>query len=145
MQPFSMQPVLKYRQQLEDMARQSLASSQRRLAELKQVATRIQTEIQKVAQTLEEKSSIGISGDSLQMHRNWLERLQQQLQEAEEHLQHQQDSVNRRRDLLLRASQERRALEKLRDQQDQAYDDWCNQRENNLLDETAILRHNHRQ
>ena len=140
-----MQPVLKYRQQLEDMARQSLVNSQRRLTELEQVATHLRTEIQKVTQTLEEKSSLGISADSLQLHRNWLEKLQQQLLEAEENLQHQQDSVNRRRDLLLRASQERRALEKLRDQQDQAYDDWCNQRENNLLDETAILRHSHHQ
>ncbi|HEB68228.1 MAG TPA: flagellar export protein FliJ [Desulfobulbus sp.] len=141
MKPFSMEPVLRYRQQLEDEARQKLFAALKKEED-------IQTELRHTTDTLSAlyadltlERTRGTTVDRLLLFENRIVINQEQIDRLEGDLAKQKKVVERRRRHLLQTSKDKKALEKLKERQNLSYKKYKDKKEAAMLDEIAILRH----
>ena len=144
MKPFSMEPVLRYRKQLEDEARQKLFISRRKEAEISRQLKDAQQIVTDLYGNLEREKREGTTADRLLLYENRILLEQENVQDLQKQLARQQQEVARRRRRLLHAGQEKKALEKLKEKQNIAYKQFREHQEAAMLDEIAVLRHNRR-
>ena len=144
MKPFEMEPVLRYRKQTEDTARQNLLKSQLREEEIREHRDDLCRQLDILHQQIREMSVQGTDADQLLRHHIWMDTVKARLASAEKKLAREKKRSKRKRARLLTASKERKALEKLRDQQNHTYQQLQRSREAASIDETAILRFNHK-
>lgn len=142
MKPFSMQPVLRYRKQLEDEARQAFFASQEKERELADRVLRLQDNLNRLRMELGQLQKQGTTVDVLLLYENRIALEQEMLQGLREDLDRQHEQVERRRKRLLHTRQEKKALEQLKKKQDLAYKQYRDRQEAAMLDEIAVLRHN---
>jgi flagellar FliJ protein len=142
MKPFSMQPVLRYRKQLEDEARQAFFASQEKERELADRVLRLQDNLNRLRMELGQLQKQGTTVDVLLLYENRIALEQEMLQGLREDLDRQHEQVKRRRKRLLHTRQEKKALEQLKKKQDLAYKQYRDRQEAAMLDEIAVLRHN---
>ncbi|HHB77198.1 MAG TPA: flagellar export protein FliJ [Desulfobulbus sp.] len=144
MKPFSMEPVLRYRKQLEDEARQKLFISRKKEAEISRQLKDVQQVITDLYADLENEKKEGTTVDRLLLYENRILLEQERLLGLQEKLVRRQKEVARRRRRLLHASQEKKGLEKLKEKQNLAYKQFRERQEAAMLDEIAVLRHGRR-
>ncbi len=141
MKPFSMEPVLRYRKQLEDEARQKLFISQKKETEIRGQLEAAKQVMATLYADLEREKTEGTTSDRLLLYENRIHLEQEKVVELQEKLSRQQEEVARRRRRLLHASQEKKGLEKLKQRQNMAYKKFIEHQEAAMLDEIAVLRH----
>ncbi len=141
MKPFSMEPVLRFRQQLEDEARQKLFTSKKKESEISRQLENAQNTFADLINNFEREKKEGTTIDRLLLYENRILLNREELVELQKKLADQQKEVARRRRRLLQASQEKKALEKLKEKQNLAYKQYKERQEAAMLDEIAVLRH----
>ncbi len=132
---FRLEQVLKYRSQLEDQA--SLAFGQARSALAAQAE-----KLKQLEKNLESQESMPYrSAQEYWLRGNFIRSLREDIAEAELARQRLELLVERRRHEMVKASQERQLLDKLKEKQAERYAHEQEVKEQNNLDEIASIRH----
>lgn len=141
MKPFSMEPVLRYRQQLEDEARQKLFADLEKEEEIRTELTRTAGSLSRLYADLTLERIQGTTVARLLLFENHMVIKQEKIKLLQADLEKQEKVVERRRRHLLQASQDKKALEKLKERQNLAYKKYRDKKEAAMLDEIAVLRY----
>lgn len=144
MKPFSLHAVLKYRHQLEDQALQSLAQALEVETLLRQALHQVEEELAELYHDLQRDKEQGTTVDRLILFDQRIDLVKTQVAERRTALEKQQLQVNKRRQQLLKASKDRKVIEKLKEQQNAAYKHHLDKLEAGMLDEIAVLSHERR-
>ncbi len=141
MKPFALDAVLTYRQQLEDTARQKLFTLQRQEAELQKTLRNAGNRLQDLYSDLETERRRGVTAQRLILFEETILSVQQQISDLEEELASLRKDLDRQQRQLLKKSQDRKVLEKLRQKQNLNYQQYLAGKEAAMLDELAIIFH----
>ncbi|WP_448875063.1 flagellar export protein FliJ [Desulfobulbus propionicus] len=144
MKPFTMHAVLKYRRQLEDKALQNLTRELRIEAQLQEEFQQAEEELAGLYTDLEHDQQRGISVDRLILFHQRIDLVKDLVAQRQTALKKQQAQVAKKRQLLLKASQDRKVIEKLKEQQNATYKRHLEKLEAGMLDEIAVLSHERR-
>jgi len=139
--PFAMDSVLKYRQQLEDAARQELFKAQEKETALRLRLREAEEELETLYRNLEQERRDATTAERLILYERRIGIVRERVAALADKVAGQQERVRRRRRHLLKASQERKVLEKLREQQNRNYRNHLEKKEALMLDEIAVLFH----
>jgi flagellar FliJ protein len=131
--PFALHAVLKYRRQLEDSARQQLFQAL-------EVEARLQEAVFQVTGLQQDKEQ-GTSVDRLVLFGHRIDLVKEQAERRRAELKKQQILVAKKRQVLVKASKDRKVIEKLQEQQNGAYKQYLEKKEAAMLDEIAVLSH----
>ena len=135
---FKLQQVLNYRTQLEDQAKMALGRAQADLAAHQKHVDELQGEL---AIQAGKGYNEGIrTVDERWMQDNYIRRLKEDLAKAQMRREEAEMLVHRCRSELMRKSQDRQLLDKLRDKQRERFDHEEDQKEQYALDEMAGIR-----
>jgi flagellar FliJ protein len=145
MKPFTMHAVLKYRKQLEDSARQHLYQALEDEARLQGALFEAEAELTELYSDLQFDKNQGTTVDRLLLFDYRIELVKQQVELRQEELNKQQVQVVNKRNLLVKASKNRKIMEKMQEQQNAAYEKFLEKKELVMLDEIAVLSHERKQ
>ena len=141
MQPFKLHAVIKFRKQLEDTARQHLFTALKEEEAARHELDQSAKELKQLYDLLQQEKEQGTTVPKLIMIENRVELVQQQVAHHKEELKKKEEQTSRRRKTLLKASQDKKVIEKLQEKQDSAYRNYLNKKEIAMLDELAVLFH----
>jgi len=144
MKPFTLHAVLKYRHQLEDRALQSLAQALQVEARLREELHQVEQDLAELYTGLQRDKEQGTTVDRLILFDQRIDLVKTQVAERKTAVEKQQVQVNKRRQQLLKASKDRKVIEKLKEQQNAAYKHHLDKLEASMLDEIAVLSHERR-
>lgn len=136
-----MEPVLRFRQQLEDEARQNLFTSLEKEGKIRKLIADATNRLDILYTSLAWEEENGTTVDRLLLFENRIAVEKEELGQLLLELEEQEKEVARRRGQLLHASQDKKALEKLKERQNLAYRQFKEKQEATMLDEIAVLRH----
>ncbi len=136
---FSLQKVLSYRLQLEEEAKLAMAKAQLRYKRQVERAQRLRGEIAAGEITMSQKAAT--HPEEAFLWRAYLERLQSDLQQAEQEVLQRARELNKARRELIMRSKERQLLEKLKQNKKIRHDKEEREKEQKELDEMATLRY----
>jgi flagellar FliJ protein len=139
MKPFTMHAVLKYRQQLEDVARQKLYQALEVEARMHEALLQIKAELAELYNSLQKDKEQGTTVDRLILFDHRIELVKELAALRHNELEKQQVQVAKKRQQLVKASKDRKIMEKLREQQNAAYAQYLEKKETIMLDEIAVL------
>jgi flagellar FliJ protein len=145
MKPFALGAVLKYRKQLEDMARQQLHQAVEAEMRLIEALNAVQENLAELYAGLAADQERGTTVDRLILYDHRIALVKEQMHLRKKELQKQQVQVEKKRQALVKASKNRKVMEKLREQQTAAYKKYLEKKESNMLDEIAVLSHERKQ
>lgn len=144
MKPFTLHAVLKYRHQLEDRALQSLTQALEVETRLREALHQVEAELAELYDGLQRDKEQGTTVDRLILFDQRIDMVKPQVVERRAALEKQQLQVTKQRQQLLKASKDRKVIEKLREQQNAAYKHHLDKLEAGMLDEIAVLSHERR-
>lgn len=139
MEPFKLHAVIKFRKQLEETAQQHLFAILEDERAAKQVVTDHAQDIDRLYALLQQEKVTGTTVTRLIMLENRIDLIREALSQAQEALDQVQAQVQSRRQALLKASRDRRIIEKMQEKQDHAYAQFLHKKEMTMLDELAVL------
>jgi flagellar FliJ protein len=145
MKPFTLDAVLKYRKQLEDMATQRLHQAIEVEARLHEALLQVQKELAELYDSLQTDKERGTTVDRLILFNYRIDLVNEQALRGQKELEKQQVQVANKRQQLVKASKDRKIMEKLREQQNAAYAKYLEKKETGMLDEIAVLAHARKQ
>ena len=141
MKPFSLDTVLKYRVQLEKIAKNRLHAAEKKRAETLQQLQQKEAIYNTLVGDLARLQSQGMNvvemiryEERINVEKNELDLLKNTLVEREE-------TVLRERENTITKSKERKVMEKLKEKQNTAWQHYLNKKEAALLDEIAVIFH----
>jgi flagellar FliJ protein len=135
---FKLQPVLRYREILEDQARQRLADSLEREKALRDRRALCARELEALWAELESKRRQGISVQDLILYEGHIRCREKHLKELSADLLVLEDEVAANREALCRAGQDRMLLEKLKEKKEAEEKEELLRAERAVLDEVAL-------
>ena len=141
MKPFSMHAVLKFRKQLEDNARQQLYQALELEARLLEATMQTEEALSALSRDAQHDKEQGTSIDRLLLFEYSIDLVKQQLEEQKSELEKQRVQVSIKRQQLVKASKDRKVMDKLKEQQNAAYAKFLDKKEMAMLDEIAVLSH----
>ena len=144
MKPFSLHAVLKFRNQLETRALQNLAQAMEVERQLQIAFEETKSELDELYAALQRDKEQGTSVDRLIMFDQRIELVKEQIHQRKKAVEKQQGQVAKQRQSLLKASKDRKIIEKLEEQQNAAYKKHLEKLEAGMLDEIAVLSHERR-
>jgi flagellar FliJ protein len=145
MKPFTMHAVLKYRQQLEDIAKQKLYQAMEMEARLQKALLQVQEELAELYHGLQQDKEQGTTVDRLILFDHRIEIVNEQVVHQQNELKKQHVQVAKIRQHLVQASKDRKIMEKLQEQQNAAHAKYLEKKDNSMLDEIAVLAHARKQ
>jgi flagellar protein FliJ len=141
MKPFTMHAVLKYRQQLEDVARQNMHRALQQAARLQEALFRSEEELAGLHQDLQQESAQGTTADRLLLYERRMQLVQNEITRRQKDFDKHQLMVTKKRQQLVKASKDRKIMEKLQEQQNATFRKSLARKEAAMLDEIAVLSH----
>lgn len=135
---FKLQSVLNYRSILEQEAQQQLAKVLRIQSELLAQVGRQRAELRYLCLDLEQKKEAGLPVSELNLYNVHITMREQQLSALGQRIDEINQKVASSRADLLRTSQDRKMVEKLKEKQGQEHQKELNRKENIMLDEMAL-------
>lgn len=141
MKPFALHAVLKYRRQLEDSAQQQLFQALEVEARLQETLFQVEAELADLYAGLQQDKEQGTTVDRLVLFGYRIDLVKDQVKLRRAELHKQQTQVAKKRQLLVKASKDRKVIEKLQEQQNAAYKLYVEKKEAAMLDEIAVLSH----
>ena len=139
MRPFRLHTVLNYRKSLENRARERLTRAREEAEQLRQEINQRESLLQQICREFEAKKGQGTDVGQIMVYRNHQLRLRNEIAGIRRDLQAAEDRAARRERELIRASRDRKLLEKLKERQDQRYVQYLEEKEKKELDEIAVL------
>jgi len=139
MKKFKLEPVLTYRQILENQAQQKLAQALDREAALISEITRQEEELQALYAERDKRQQSGMAIHEMQLYENRISHQVQSLAEMVEQLDRLSRQVVASREALCDASRDKKLLEKVKEKHRMQQQAEMRRRESNLLDEVAVL------
>jgi flagellar FliJ protein len=137
MQGFQLQTVLDYRETKESLAQQSLAEAKRNEHELMQELERVHSDLSRLEKEQEAKQAAGLECRELLLYQNGKECRRLRIRELEDSIASARREVERKRQDLLRASREKKLLEKVKERQSERLSHHLRKQEQERLDEIA--------
>nr|WP_320009517.1 flagellar export protein FliJ [uncultured Desulfobulbus sp.] len=144
MKPFTLHAVSKFRNQLETKALQELAQAMEKEQELYEAYEATNQELITLYAGLQHDKEHGTTVDRLLMFDQRIDLVQEVLHKRKKALEKQRGQVAKKRQHLLQASKNRKIIEKLEEQQNAAYKKHLESLEAGMLDEIAVLSHQHK-
>lgn len=138
---FSLGNILQFRKQQEDLARQKFVVAQLEEKKIQQSLYILQQELNALIQTLEKKQEKGMVAFELARYEERINYLRQQIILMNRELDRKKKIVQQKKIILLEKSKEHKVLEKLKENQNNAWQNYQNKKEAAMLDEIAVLRH----
>lgn len=145
MKPFTLGAVLKYRKQLEDLATQRLHQALEAEARLHEALLQDQKELAELYDNLQTDKEQGTTVDRLILFGHRIDLVNEQVTRRQNELEKQRIQVANKKQQLVKASKDRKIMEKLREQQNAAYEKYLEKKEAGMLDEIAVLAHARKQ
>ncbi|TYP00209.1 flagellar FliJ protein [Geothermobacter ehrlichii] len=139
---FKLEALLNYRNILEREARQELAGRIRTQEALLAEINRQRAELEFLCRDFVQRQATGMSATDMRLFQSNIQLRQQELAAMEENLQQCNREVALARERLLKASQDKKSVEKLKDRHLQEQQRLARQIENRSLDEIALRRQN---
>lgn len=139
MKPFKLQTVLNFRQILEDRAKQKLFQVKKKVAYLEEEKDHQEKFIQQLSKELELKKQQGIIAQEIILYQNHIKMKQNQIGQLELDLKEAYQEVLEREKALLEASRDKKLFEKLKETQNERYEQYIQFEETKELDEIAVL------
>ncbi len=112
---FRLQPVLKLKIQLEDQMKNELGKSIRKLEDEKRILRLIDNEKEKNIHMFNSVSMQGIAAGKLRDYSTYISLLQDRMKKQKENVNQAQKNVDKNREKLVKAVQERKMMEKLKE------------------------------
>lgn len=141
MKPFQFQSVLNYRRRIEERARKNLSQVLKEEDALLKRQKQAAEELNTLYKNQSTRQAEGVTIDHFIQTDARKAVIRDQLSACERELALVREKVQRRRNGLLKAGQDKRALEKLKEKQNLAYRQYLEKKEAVMLDEIAILFH----
>lgn len=141
MKPFTLQNVLDYRRQLEELAQYRLTEARKVQEAVKQKLTVERASLKLYIDELESLQKNGIGINQLIWHEQRIARQQLNVLTMEKSLHEKAHAVQQEQHKLLICSKERQIMEQLKKTQNTAWQAYVNKKEAALLDEIATTRH----
>ena len=138
---WGMEPVLKYRKQIERIAQHEYFKSLEQEALLKEQLLTLAKDGDRLFTAIEIIRNAGTARDQIQLYENRLFFLKAQQEQINKGLEKQKTKTTLYRKKLLRASQKMKVLDQLKDRQNKAYQKFLSAKEAKILDEIAVLYH----
>ncbi|MBU1138006.1 MAG: flagellar export protein FliJ [Proteobacteria bacterium] len=138
---FSLGSILQFRKQQEDLARQKFVLAQIEEKKVEESLHVLQQELSSLIQTLEKKQETGILTFELARYEERINYLRQQISLTKRELEEKKKVVQHKKIMLLKKSKEHKILEKLKENQNIAWQEYQNKKEAAMLDEIAVLHH----
>jgi flagellar FliJ protein len=135
---FKLQPVLNYRQTLEDAACQRLAQALEREAPIERQLTESRARLHCLCSELDDRQRTGIAVAELMLHAARIQQVAARLKELELELERLQREIAECRQALCAASRDKKLLEKLKEKVGEEQRQFQNRQETILLDEIAL-------
>lgn len=135
---FKLQPVLNYRQTLENEACQRLAQGLEREENLQWQLTENRARITTLCRDLDERQCTGIAVDELMLHTAHIEGEKERSKKLEQELARLQREIVEHRQALCTASRDKKLLEKLKEKIGEEERQFQDRQEMILLDEIAL-------
>lgn len=145
MKPFALDTVLRYRQQLEDSAVTKLIEAQKAMELKKANLHQADIEYQDTLRNYGKLQRLGIGIDDLLRYETRLEWLQRKKKKLSDELHSAQLKVERRRQIVVAKSRDKKVLDQLKEKQNTAWKKYQDKKETAQLDEMAILGHERKQ
>jgi flagellar protein FliJ len=135
---FKLQPVLNYRQTLEDEACQRLAQAIEREAPLQRQLVDSRERLHYLCGELDDRQRTGIAVAELMLHKARIHGVGERIKERERELERLQREIAEYRQALCAASRDKKLLEKLKEKVVEEQRQFQNRQETILLDEIAL-------
>ena len=123
------------------MARQNLHEALKEEARLQEVLTLAEQDLEDLHADQQREQESGITADRLTLFAFRLDIVREENRQMELAREKQQQLVAQKRQLLVKASKDRKVMEKLRERQNRAYRQYLDKKETTTLDEIAVLFH----
>jgi flagellar FliJ protein len=141
MKPFALDPVLRYRQQLEDSAVTKLAEAERVVLQKSEEKKVLDEQHGVLLDKLTGLQHEGINIEDLLQYENHLSWLGVEREKKAAELKKAIKNVAQKKAVVVERSREKKALEKLKEKQNLAYKRYLEKKEAAQLDEIAVFSH----
>lgn len=142
MKPFALDTVLKFREQLENQAKNNLFAARRQRESVEMLLNTSRDEYKHLLVECEELKQHEIAIEDLIQMETRLSFSQKHIVDLEKLLAEKQAAEQKAHNLLVLRAKEKRVLEKLKQTQNAQWQRYISKKEAAMLDEIAILRHN---
>ncbi len=141
MKPFSLGTVLKYRKRLEDEAAGIYTRSRLELQQAIATFNRAVDIREQLILKLEEKQRLGIDASELARFDTHLSYQKSKIDKLEDTVKKKRKISKTNQEILLNKTKERKILETLKENQNEAWKHHINKKETAMLDEIAVIFH----
>jgi flagellar FliJ protein len=141
MKPFSLDSVLNYRVQLEKIAKNRLFEAEKKRAEALVRLQKEETIFRTLISDLAERQSQGMDVDEMIRYEERITLVKSEVNTLRTTLAEREKAVLRERENTIHKSKERKVMEKLKERQNDAWQQYLDKKEAALLDEIAVIFH----
>jgi flagellar protein FliJ len=141
MKPFSLDTVLKYRVQLEKIAKNRLYEAEKKRAEVFRQLQQKETIFTTLIDDLAGLRSQGMDVVEMIRYEERITLIKNEIGILRNTLAEKEKAVVRERENTIKKSKERKVMEKLKEKQNAAWQQYLNKKEAALLDEIAVIFH----
>lgn len=139
---FKLENILKLKQKKEDEEKEKLAQLFRKLEEEEEKLRKLQKEKADAVAYIKKKKSLGsLDIDELKMYQLHLEALEEKIENQKFYVEQAKKEVEKQRQVLIEATQERKTYDKLKEKQKTEFDKAAELEERKFIDEIATMRH----
>jgi flagellar protein FliJ len=137
---FRYKTLLNVRKIRENIAQQALSQAQKHLSAIVLMKEQVTAKRETLRVELMTRMKEGISSNEVRMYYTYLTHLENSLVRMNENLKTAQKQVDEKREALLKAKKESKAIARLKEIHEARYEESERKKEMNFLDEVAILR-----
>lgn len=141
MKPFTLDTVLDFRKQSEDIAKNALIKAQQAEAVVIKQLREKEAESSSLISSLDAMMQQGMAVEDHILFEQRIAYVANQLTEIRSALDERKQLVERRKQILIAKSKERKIMEKLKEKKNAAYQKYLDKKEAAVLDEIAVLRY----
>lgn len=141
MKPFGLDAVLDYRKRLEELAQQRFFQAQKIRDTIELKLTAEQQLLSQLISTVAQKQKEGIDIMELIFFEERITYVQNNVRSIETTLAEKTENVRKEHERLVQRSKDRQIMEKLKKQQNNAWQKYLDKKEAAMLDEIAVIKH----
>ncbi len=142
MKPFGLESILKYRRQIEDLGKQKLFKLLEEEADIQLQVKNKKLEIKNLHIELQDIQEQGATIDMLRLYENRIHHIHNESKKLHQSQEKLKTKISQQRNKLIKASQDVKIMDKLKQQQNSAYKKHLDKLEAAMLDEIAVLSYN---
>lgn len=138
---FDLQPLLGHRKRKEDGLKRELADVRRQLAKETKLLNKLHTELGFYQEELKGKQKKKFNPDEITVYHKYFNRMQKVIENQNIIVEEFIKEVEKKREELMNASKEKKAIENLKDKKHSSYIKLARNEEQKIIDEVATMRY----